>query len=105
MSDGDTERDDYDDDFRGRVQPHRGAVILVLGILSIMVCGLVGIFAWIMGKRDLELMRSGQMDREGESLTKAGYILGIVGTIMFLFGLLLFVLYILGIVFFIAAKN
>jgi hypothetical protein len=98
-------RDDYDDDFRGGKEPHRGVLILVLGILSLMVCGIIGIFAWMMGKRDLELIRSGKMDKDGEALTKVGYILGIIGTILFLLWLVVFVLYIVGIMVFVAAKN
>ena len=98
-------RDDYDDTYGNPKEPHRGVLILVLGILSLMVCGIIGIFAWIMGKRDLALMRSGRMDKEGEPLTRVGYILGIVGTILFLLGLLLFTLYIAGIMLFVVAKN
>lgn len=97
--------DDYDDSYRDSKEPHRGVLILVLGILSLMICGIIGIFAWMMGKRDLALIRSGRMDKEGESLTKVGYILGIVGTILFLLQLLLVTLYIAGIVFWVAAKK
>ena len=40
----------------GGLEPHRGTLILVLGILSLTVlCGLfTGIPAWIMGKGDLD---------------------------------------------------
>jgi hypothetical protein len=88
------EQDDFDDAYRGHVEPHRGAMVLVLGILSIVVCGVTGIFAWVMGKRDLDLISRGLMDREGEGLTKAGYILGIIGTILFMIQLLVVVAYI-----------
>ena len=82
------EFDDFDDaPSRGRVEPHRGTLILVLGILGIVACGFIGIPAWLMGKADLEKMRRGEMDREGEGLTKAGYILGIVATILIAVGL------------------
>jgi hypothetical protein len=97
--------DDYADDVRGTTQPHRGVLILVLGILSLMVCGVLGIFAWMMGKRDLELIRSGQMDKEGEPLTKVGYILGIVGTILFILQLLLVAAYFVFFIVLIAAKK
>src|SRR5262245_51054468 len=104
MSLDDDNSTDYDDDFRGRGQPHRGVLILVLGILSLMVCGVLGIFAWIMGKRDLELIRQGQMDKEGEPLTKVGYILGIVGTILFMIQMLIFVAYFIFIIAIVATK-
>ena len=103
------ERDDFDDDFRNTVQPHRGVMILVFGILGVMtfscaILGVFGIVAWVMGKRDLELIRRGQMDKDGEGMTRAGYILGIIGTIMFALYLLLIVLYLVFIALMIATK-
>lgn len=80
----DDDRDDYDDDHRSGVEPHRGVMILVFGILGLMMCGVFGIVAWLMGKKDLEAIRLGRMDKEGKSLTQVGYILGIVGTILFI---------------------
>jgi hypothetical protein len=84
--------------FQGRrdAEPHRGTLILVLGISSIVssatlgwlmgVGGLIGlplgIATWVMGRRDLIKMRDGAMDDEGKELTKAGWICGIIGTIM-----------------------
>jgi hypothetical protein len=99
MSSLNDERDDFDDlPYAGTVQPHRATMILVFGILGVLTfsCALLGVFgivAWVMGKRDLELIRRGLMDKEGESMTRAGYILGIVGTIMFLLYLVLIVAY------------
>jgi predicted Zn finger-like uncharacterized protein len=64
--------------------PHRGALILVLGILSIVIgcIGLpLGISAWVMGRGDLAKMRNRDMDPSGEGLTQAGLICGIIGTI------------------------
>ena len=63
--------------------PHRGALVLVLGILSLIICAPLGIAAWVMGGSDLTAMRSGRMDRSGESLTTVGYVLGIIGTVLF----------------------
>jgi hypothetical protein len=66
-----------------RTAAHRGVLILVLGILSLVFCGLfTGIPAWIMGNNDLKEIRAGAVDREGESLTNIGRILGMVGTIL-----------------------
>lgn len=64
------------------VQPHRGTMILVLGILGIVLCVICGIIAWVMANNDLRAMQAGQMDRSGEGLTKAGKICGIVGVIL-----------------------
>jgi predicted Zn finger-like uncharacterized protein len=64
--------------------PHRGTLILVLGILSLTGLGiLTGIPAWIMGSGDLKQIRAGVMDPEGESNTNIGRILGMVSTLIF----------------------
>jgi hypothetical protein len=97
-------QDDFDDDFRGSVEPHRGAVVLVFGILGLIVCGVLGIFAWVMGKRDLALINRGLMDRDGEGLTRAGYILGIIGTILFMIQLLVVFAYVVLIGILVARK-
>lgn len=41
-----------------------------------------GIAAWIMGNGDLKKIAGGQMDPEGEGLTKAGKICGIISVIL-----------------------
>ena len=63
----------------GDLEPHRGTLILVLGILSLTVCGFfTGIPSWIMGKGDLAKIKDGMMDPEGEGSTKAGMICGMI---------------------------
>jgi hypothetical protein len=47
------------------MKPHRGVVVLVLGILGIVVCFICGIIAWVMGKSDLQEMDAGIMDPSG----------------------------------------
>ena len=66
-------------------EPHRGTLILVLGIVSIVISGLglfLGLPAWIMGKRDLAKMDRGEMDPSGRGTTQAGFVSGIIGTIL-----------------------
>ncbi len=58
-------------------------MMLVMGILGILMCQPVGIAAWVMGRNDLEAMDAGRMDPSGRDLTKAGYILGIIATVLF----------------------
>jgi hypothetical protein len=81
-------------------EPHRGGLVLTLGITSI-VFGVVGapfflcwglggvpaavglalgIPAWIMGHRDLAMMREGVKDPAGRGSTNGGWICGIIGT-------------------------
>lgn len=68
-----------------RIKSHRGSMILVFGILGIVVCGPLSIVAWIMGSCDLKEIAAGRMDPEGQSSTYAGWILGIIGTVLNIF--------------------
>jgi hypothetical protein len=81
----------------GPARPHRGTLILVLGILGIVCCGILGIIAWVMGNSDLEAMRRGEMDRSGEALTNAGRICGMISVALWVMGIIVnIVLMILG---------
>ena len=71
------------------MKPHRGTLILVLGILSLVLCAPLGIFAWIMGGNDLNEMAAGTMDPSGRDTTKAGRICGIIGTVLLAFSVLI----------------
>jgi len=97
---------------RRDAEPHRGTLILVLGIVSVVLSTLafctagltgligapLGIVAWVMGRRDLRKMRELRMDPEGNGFTQAGLICGIIGTIFSSLGVLCFLVY-LGFVF------
>jgi hypothetical protein len=69
------------------MKPHRGTLILVLGILGLVICGPLGIAAWIMGSGDLKEMDAGTMDPSGRGNTQAGKIRGIIGTVLLIIGL------------------
>jgi predicted Zn finger-like uncharacterized protein len=96
--DRDRDRDrDYDDRPRRRRrdwEPHRGNTIMTLGIISLVtgfanfalcipwLIGLpMGIIAWWMATVDLGKINRSEMDPEGESSTRSGYICAIIGTI------------------------
>ena len=81
------------------MKPHRGVLILVLGILSFVLCGiLTAIPAWVMGNSDLREIDAGAMDPSGRGLTNAGRILGMIATILTILGVVIVVaLLILGI--------
>ena len=81
------------------MKPHRGTLILVLGILSLILCGIfAAIPAWIMGSNDLKEMDAGMMDPSGRSLTNAGRICGMISTILNILAVVLvFILIALGI--------
>jgi hypothetical protein len=74
--------------FGATMKPHRGTMILVLGILSIVCCGPLGIAAWLMGSSDLKAMAAGEMDPSGQSHTNIGKILGIIGTAFLVLGII-----------------
>jgi hypothetical protein len=104
--DDEDEDDDYDDrPWEGRrgprvrrdCDPHRGAIVLVLGILSTVFSAIspclygvpalfialpMGIVAWVLGSRDLKKMAAGTMDPDGRGMTQAGMICGIVGVVL-----------------------
>ncbi|HEV3261734.1 MAG TPA: MJ0042-type zinc finger domain-containing protein [Gemmataceae bacterium] len=84
---------DYDDEpgtrWRRDAVPHRGGLILTLGILSLVCCWpICGPMAWVMGNTDLREIRAGRMDRDGEGLTNAGRICGMVGVGLGIAGLM-----------------
>ena len=64
------------------MKPHRGTLILVLGILGLLLCQIFGIVAWIMGSSDLKEIDAGTMDPSGRGLTQAGKICGIIATVL-----------------------
>jgi hypothetical protein len=67
----------------GSVEPHRGALVLALGILSFVVsCPVLSVAAWWMGNEDLSAMSRGRMDPSGAGITQAGRILGMITTIL-----------------------
>ncbi len=69
----------------GFVAPHRGALVLVFGVLGIVVgCPVFSALAWILGSRDLREIRAGRMDRQGEGITLVGMILGMIVSILWL---------------------
>lgn len=73
--------------------PHRGGTVLTLGILGLLGAAVfsfcwpilaINLFltlaAWLMGQSDLRAIQAGAMDPEGRGLTRAGYLLGVIGT-------------------------
>jgi DNA-directed RNA polymerase subunit RPC12/RpoP len=82
------------------LQPHRGAMILTFGILSLFICQIFGIVAWVLANNDLQEIEAGRMDPEGEGLTKAGKIIGIVSLSL---TAAMILLYCVGVMIFVAA--
>jgi hypothetical protein len=74
------------------MKTHRGTLILVFGILGLLICGPLGIAAWIMGGNDLKEMDAGTMDPAGRGNTQAGKICGMIATILMIIGLVIGIL-------------
>ena len=74
----------------------QAVTVLVLGLLGMVVCGLIGPFAWGMGTRGVTALQAAGGRWGGESEANIGRILGIVSTallalsVVFLVGVLAF---------------
>ncbi|MEV0612620.1 DUF4190 domain-containing protein [Nonomuraea sp. NPDC050404] len=71
-----------------------GATILVLGILSLVVCQILGPFAWSMGNKALQEIDASGQHYENRGQIQAGKICGIISSVMMIAtigGMLLFV--------------
>lgn len=68
----------------------QATLVLILGIIGIVACGVVAPFAWVMGNRVVREIDASNGQLGGRSQANAGRICGIVGTC--LIGLSLLVL-------------
>lgn len=71
---------------------------LVLGILGIVVCGILGPFAWSIGNREVRAIDEGRRDPANRGSATAGKILGIVGTVFLGLGVIVGILVLLFVV-------
>jgi hypothetical protein len=77
----------HEAEVRRDCEPHRGNVVLILGIVSLVIfwvplVGLIiGIVVIKMGRTDMKKIEEGQMDPQGKGMTLAGWSCGIIGTI------------------------
>jgi hypothetical protein len=62
---------------------NRADLIMVLGILSLFCCPPMGVIAWIMGSSDLRRVKNGTMSSDHIGTLRAGWVLGMVGTVFF----------------------
>jgi hypothetical protein len=62
----------------------RADLVLFLGILSLFMCGPIGIVAWIIANADLKKIRAGTLSPRKASNLKIGRTLGIVGAVLFI---------------------
>jgi hypothetical protein len=67
-------------------------MILILGILSLVLCSFLGPFAWIMGRRAVTEIDASGGALGGRGQAQAGYICGIVATVLLCLTVVLFVI-------------
>jgi TRAP-type C4-dicarboxylate transport system permease small subunit len=76
-------------DYRPPAPKHPQAItVLVLGILSLVLCGLIGPFAWSMGSRVVREIEASGGRWGGDSEATIGRILGIVATALLVISVL-----------------
>lgn len=74
----------------------QATTILVLGIIGIVLCGLLGPVAWIMGNNELQAIDAGRRAPENRGTANAGRILGIISTVLLALGILALILLFIG---------
>jgi hypothetical protein len=60
----------------------RATTAMVLGILGVVLCQVLAPFAWVIGKRTLNEIDAAHGRMGGRGAAQAGYVLGIVGTVL-----------------------
>jgi hypothetical protein len=77
----------------------QATTILVLGILSLVVCQILGPIAWVMGNNELAGIDAGRRPPQNRGTAQAGRILGIISTVLMIIGIVfLFIFLIIGLV-------
>lgn len=77
----------------------QATTILVLGILSLVVCQILGPIAWVMGNTEIAGIDAGRRPPQNRGTAQAGRILGIISTVLMIIGVaFLFVFLIIGLV-------
>jgi hypothetical protein len=69
----------------------QATTILVLGILSLVLCGFLGIPAWVMGNRALREIDASGGAIGGRGQVQAGRVCGIVATVFLILGVVLLI--------------
>jgi hypothetical protein len=74
----------------GFLLPSRAGTILTLGILSLVVCGILGPIAWTMGNEELRRMDAGETDPSQRGSVTAGRVCGIIASALMIFSVVIF---------------
>ncbi len=75
----------------------QATTVLVLGILSLVLCQILGPIAWVMGNKELAGIDAGSRPPQNRGTAQAGRILGIISTVLMIIGIaLLFAFLVIG---------
>lgn len=75
-------------DSTGYSEASQAVTVLVLGILGLVVCQILGPFAWYLGNKEVDAIDAGRRPPENRGMAVAGRVLGIIGTVLLGLGLL-----------------
>jgi hypothetical protein len=81
--------------YQGPREHPQGTIVLVLGILSIVFCGVLGPFAWVMGNTALKEIDASPGSYTNRGQVQAGRICGIITSVLMILGIVAFVLLII----------
>jgi hypothetical protein len=65
----------------------QATTVLVLGILSLVLCQILGPIAWVMGNKELAGIDAGLRPPQNRGTAQAGRILGIISTVLLIIGI------------------
>jgi uncharacterized Tic20 family protein len=72
----------------------QATLALILGILSVLVLSILGPFAWWIGGKEKRAIDAGRRDPANRGVAVAGWVLGIIGTILLILGVLFLIFWI-----------
>jgi hypothetical protein len=75
----------------GYTLPSRASTVLTLGILSLVVCGIMGPIAWAMGSEELRRIDRGETDPTTRGTVVAGRVCGIIASALMIVSVLVIV--------------
>jgi hypothetical protein len=75
----------------------RATTALVLGIVGLVLCGIAAPFAWRIGKGAMDDIDRSQATLGGRGQAQAGYVLGIIGTVLLVLSVLFVVVVFFGV--------
>jgi len=68
----------------GRASESCSGLMLFLGLLSLFMCGPLGMIAWVMASGELRRIREGKLPNRHAGTLRLGRALGIIGTFIFI---------------------